>query len=171
MSVFVLDTDILSLYQEGHATVCGHVVANATSTLAITVLSVEEQLSGWYTYLRKAAKPDQIAMAYQSLTDTAISLRRFEILTFDRSAILRYESLRKLKLNVRKMDLRIAAVVLEKGATLVTRNTRDFKQVPGLPFVDWSQQDQISSSARPGHSMHSLTRARNSTASRPSIRR
>jgi tRNA(fMet)-specific endonuclease VapC len=47
--------------------------------------------------------------------------------------------LRQLKLNVRKMDLRIAAVVLEQNATLVTRNARDFKQVPGLTFVDWSQ--------------------------------
>ncbi len=45
----------------------------------------------------------------------------------------------KLKLNVRKMDLRIAAVVLEIDATLVTCNVRDFKQVPALRWVDWSK--------------------------------
>jgi tRNA(fMet)-specific endonuclease VapC len=44
-----------------------------------------------------------------------------------------------MKFNVRKMDLRIAAVVQEAKATLVTRNSRDFAQVPGLVFVDWSQ--------------------------------
>ncbi len=139
MSVFVLDTDTLSLYQEAHATVCRHVANTSMSDLAITVLSVEEQLSGWYTYLRKVTQPDKVAAAYQGLTDTVIAIRAFAIFTFDEHAILRYESLRKLKLNVRKMDLRIAAVVLEKNATLVTRNARDFKQVPGLTFVDWSQ--------------------------------
>ncbi len=41
-------------------------------------------------------------------------------------------------LNVRKMDLRIAAIVLEKGATLVSRNLRDFRRVPGLRVEDWS---------------------------------
>jgi tRNA(fMet)-specific endonuclease VapC len=44
----------------------------------------------------------------------------------------RYEQLRKLKVNIGRTDLRIAATVLEYGATLVTRNSRDFKRVPGL---------------------------------------
>jgi tRNA(fMet)-specific endonuclease VapC len=138
MSVFVLDTDILSLYQEGHATVREHIAATPPTDLAITILSVEEQLSGWYTYLRRATQIENVAAAYQGLTDTTISFRAFAIFTFDRASILRYGSIRKLKLNVRKMDVRIAAVVLEKNAVLVTRNARDFKHVPGLSIADWS---------------------------------
>lgn len=139
MSLFILDTDILTLFQEDHANVCQHVDAMPSQNLAITVLSVEEQLSGWYTFIRKAKKIDKLALGYQGLADNVLSLRAFKIFNFDEASILRYQALRKLNLNVRKMDLRIAAVVLEYHAILVTRNTRDFKQVPGLVFVDWSQ--------------------------------
>jgi tRNA(fMet)-specific endonuclease VapC len=48
MSLHVLDTDALSLLQEGHAAVRARVAACPAEDLAITVISVEEQLSGWY---------------------------------------------------------------------------------------------------------------------------
>jgi tRNA(fMet)-specific endonuclease VapC len=43
-----------------------------------------------------------------------------------------------MNLNVRKMDLRIAAIVLEAGGTLVSRNLRDFRRVPNLVVEDWA---------------------------------
>ena len=45
MSLHVLDTDTLSLLQEGHATAVARVAACPPEDLAITVISVEEQLS------------------------------------------------------------------------------------------------------------------------------
>ena len=139
MSLFILDTDILSLFQRGHAVIGRHVAATSAPDLAITVITVDEQLTGWYSFIRKAKSIDKLALGYQRLADNIPFLAAFQILSFEKAAIQRYESLRKLKVNIRKMDLRIAAVVLEKGATLVTRNARDFNQVPGLVFVDWSK--------------------------------
>jgi tRNA(fMet)-specific endonuclease VapC len=70
MSLYVLDTDILSLYQFGHPSVLQHVQAVAPTDLAITIISVEEQLLGWTAALRQARQPDEIARVYERLTAT-----------------------------------------------------------------------------------------------------
>lgn len=54
MTPYVLDTDTLTLFQENHPAVIRHVANHPPADVAITVLSVEEQLSGWYTRLRRA---------------------------------------------------------------------------------------------------------------------
>ena len=139
MTAYILDTDMLTLLEEGHPSVALRFPQEAPGNVAITVLSVEEQLSGWYTQIRKAKRPNRLAWAYRQLRDTARFLSRLEILTYDEAAIAKYESLREQKIKIGRMDLRIAATVLEARATLVTRNSRDFKQVPGLALEDWSQ--------------------------------
>jgi tRNA(fMet)-specific endonuclease VapC len=138
VSLHVLDTDILSHYQRGHPVVCQHVTAHPATDLAITVISVEEQLGGWYALLRNTSRPDHLAIAYQSLADSIPFLAQFTILPFPETAQLRFDQLAALKLNVRKMDLRIAAIALEHSAVVVTRNLRDFQRVPGLVVQDWS---------------------------------
>jgi tRNA(fMet)-specific endonuclease VapC len=39
------------------------------------------------------------------------------------------------------MDLSIAAITLEYDGIVVTRNRRDFEQVPDLEIQDWSQPE------------------------------
>ncbi len=43
MTLFVLDTDILVLFQEGHDGVCGRVLSHAVEELATTAITVEGQ--------------------------------------------------------------------------------------------------------------------------------
>ena len=66
-------------------------------------------------------------------------LSRVQIVDFDEAAIQRYLELKKQKIKVRTNDLRIAATALVQDATIVTRNVRDFQQVPGLKVEDWSK--------------------------------
>jgi tRNA(fMet)-specific endonuclease VapC len=139
MSLYVLDTDTLQLFQDGHPEVVSRVRAVAPSDRAISVITVEEQLSGWYAQLRQAKRPERLAWAYRRLAALVRFLSQVQIVDFDEAAIQRCEQLKRLKLKVRKMDLRIAATVLERGAILVTRNVRDFQQVPALHIEDWSK--------------------------------
>jgi tRNA(fMet)-specific endonuclease VapC len=139
MSLHILDTDILTLYQEGDPMVCSHALGQLPQHIATTVLSIEEQLSGWYAQIRQAKKRDDLIWAYSRLAKSMRFLARLVIVDFDAMAMQRYEQLRQRKLKIGKTDLRIAATVIENGATLVTRNLHDFQQVPGLTIEDWSK--------------------------------
>ena len=138
MSLHILDTDTLSHYQRGHPKVCHRASARQPNDLAITVITVEEQLSGWYTLLRKAKRRDELARVYQRLTDNVQFLAGLQIHSYTEPAIERYDQLKALTLKIGKMDLRIAAIAQERGATLVTRNLRDFQRIPNLALEDWT---------------------------------
>lgn len=138
MSLYILDTDTLQLFQDEHPVVTARVLAVALDERAISVISVEEQLSGWYAQLRQVKQPERLAWAYRRLAATVRFLSRVQIIDFDEAAIQRYEQLKKRKIKVGTNDLRIAATVMERSAILVTRNRRDFGKVPGLQIEDWS---------------------------------
>ena len=139
MSLYILDTDILQLFQDEYPLVTARVEAVAPDDLAVSVVSVEEQLSGWYAQLRQAKQPERLAWAYRRLAATVRFLSRIQIVDFDEAAIQRYGQLKKRKIKVGTNDLRIAATVLERDAILVTRNVRDFGKIPDLRTEDWSK--------------------------------
>src|SRR5262249_23656395 len=139
MSMFILDTDILSLFQTGHGVVRANIATKTSQDMAVTIITVEEQLSGWYSFLRKTKPPDKVALGYDRMTEMIASVAKFRILSYNVPAMNRFDELIKLKLNIGRNDLRIAAIALEHDATVVTRNARDFQQVPSLTIVDWSR--------------------------------
>ncbi|MBW4678093.1 MAG: type II toxin-antitoxin system VapC family toxin [Desmonostoc geniculatum HA4340-LM1] len=49
-----------------------------------------------------------------------------------------YTHLINQKIKVGRQDLRIAAIVLSVDGILVTRNNRDFSQVPNLVLENWT---------------------------------
>ncbi len=139
MTRFVLDTDVLSLLQRGHATVAAHLGRHAPDEVATTIITVEEQLSGWYTLLRQAKTAEELVPVYERMTQTVRFLRKLPILTFSQSAAAAYEQLRRQKPRRGRMDLRIAAIALAERATLVTRNLEHFSDIEGLKVVDWTR--------------------------------
>jgi tRNA(fMet)-specific endonuclease VapC len=63
------------------------------------------------------------------------------VLPFDETAQSRFRSLRKQCRRLGTLDLRIASIALTTDATLVSRNLRDFRQVPGLRVEDWTKPE------------------------------
>ena len=139
MNRYVVDTDILTLFQSGHAAVLDHVQACPAGQLAISIISVEEELRGWFTKLRRAKKCDQLARVYQCLIDAVRFFSNLQVVSFTEPAIARYDNLRKAHRNISKNDLRIAAIVLEHSDTLATANVKDYQAIAGLKIEDWSK--------------------------------
>lgn len=135
--LYVLDTDCFTLFQFGHEWVVTH--AAAVDRLAITIVTVDESLTGWYSRVRQSKTSEQLATAYRGLHKTVEALRHMEILPYSQLAIEQQLQLRRQFPRLGKMDLAIAAIALEFNATLVTRNRTDFEQIPGLKIEDWSQ--------------------------------
>jgi tRNA(fMet)-specific endonuclease VapC len=129
---------MLTLFRMGHRAVVGQVAAHPPLELAATVISVEEQLTGWYSQIRSNKPPADLARAYGRLAEAVRFYCGMQILDYTEAAILRYNALRVANLNVGGMDLRIAAIALENGAVVITRNVRDFERVPGLTIENWA---------------------------------
>jgi tRNA(fMet)-specific endonuclease VapC len=137
--LYLLDTDTTSHLQRGRPVVVARAAAVPASSVAVSVITVEEQLSGWYTALRSTRDPVRLHAVYARMAAAVRFLGSFTILDYSLAAMAGYDRLLKAKLRVRKNDLRIAAVALEHGATVVTANTVDFARVPGIAVEDWTR--------------------------------
>lgn len=136
--IFLLDTDHVSLDQRGHPRVRSQVHAFGAEQVVISIITVEEQMRGWLAAIRASTTPESRALAYQRLRMSVEYSASFTVLDYTVQADVLVRDLRKQGLRIGTQDLRIAAIALLYGATLVTRNNADFQQVPGLVMMDWS---------------------------------
>ncbi len=142
MSLWILDTDHVSLVLAGHPQVSRR-VAELGADVEITVVSVQELFNGWVVRINQAKEIEDFVRLYGKLSQTIALCGRIPIAAFDQVAGDHYQqmmintpSLSKRRL---QKDMRIAAIALSTRAILVTRNYRDFSLVPGLPLEDWTQ--------------------------------
>jgi tRNA(fMet)-specific endonuclease VapC len=140
---FVLDTDHTSALEWGSGG-AGQRLMVRLNTLplgeaATTIITFEEQTRGWLSVLARARSLDEQVEAYRRLKRLLGNYLKIEVLDFDAPAAAEFERLRGLRLRVGTMDLKIAAIALAHGATVLTRNVKDFGLVPGLRVEDWTQ--------------------------------
>jgi len=91
MALYVLDTDTFTLFREGHYEVNRRVQAHPPAKLATSVITVEEQLTGWYSLVRRARTPEQLEMAYRELAESVQLCSQVQILLYTQAAISRFE--------------------------------------------------------------------------------
>src|SRR5215475_10099360 len=111
--------------------------------LFTTSVTVEEQLRGRLAYIGKYRQvPAKAAQGHVALIQTVYYFSKWNILAFHEEADTMFRQLRAQRIRIGNQDLRIAAIALLYGSTVVTGNVRDFSQVPDLNVVDWTAVSQ-----------------------------
>ncbi len=136
--VYVLDTDHLSLFHRGFPGIRDRLDLLSPDQIAITIITAEEQLRGRLAQISKASTSEDRIKKYLWLQETLVSLNNLPILQSSIAAEQKVEEFRRLKIRVGTQDLRIAAITLAHNGILVTRNLKDFSQIPGLTVENWA---------------------------------
>ncbi|WP_341526740.1 type II toxin-antitoxin system VapC family toxin [Nostoc sp. UHCC 0302] len=141
MSLWILDTDTLTLFQNQHSLIKQRINEVNSENIAVTVITVEEQMRGWLDAIRQSSEAQRLRWGYLGLQQAVEFFNIIRILDFDETAINCYTKLKKQKIRIGTQDLRIASIAISNNGILVTRNQRDFSRIPGLQFEDWTVEN------------------------------
>lgn len=138
-TLWVLDTDHLSLHHRGHPQVQQRLYALPLARRVTTIITVEEQLRGRFARIAQAKNVAEWIIGYRQFQQTLEDLLPLQMLPFDDSAAGIFLRLKATVKQVGTQGLKIASIALSVGGILVTRNSVDFARVPGLVIEDWTQ--------------------------------
>ena len=129
----LLDTNICSAHLKRPAGLT-HRFVQHSGRLFISSIVLGE-LYAW-AYRRSSPQPLLGRIETELMTDVMV-------LDFDRACAVEFGQLRgellRKGLTVSRLDLLIAATARVYDLTLVTHNTQDFRNIPGLRLEDWLQ--------------------------------
>jgi len=129
--MYVLDTNTLIYFFRGQGKVAERLLATPPAEVAIPAVSIYELEVG----IAKSAHPAKRRRELDEL------LEAVTVLPFDRAAAVAAAGVRstleKAGRPIGPLDTLIAGTALAHRATLVTRNTREFKRVSKLALIDW----------------------------------
>lgn len=137
--MYILDSDHVSLHQRQNPAVVQRLATIPSEQVFVSIVTIEEQLRGWLNLIRRAQTSERLTTAYTSLRRAVGYFAQVNVMDYSEAAATHFAALRAQRIRIGTQDLRIAAIALAANATLVSRNHRDFQQVPDLLLEDWSQ--------------------------------
>jgi tRNA(fMet)-specific endonuclease VapC len=111
---------------------------HSPSDFAFPVISFHEQVIGAHAFINRCKKTTDAIRGYTLLLQILQGFSAAPVLPFDAEAVAVYDRIRAQGIQIGTMDLRIAAIAISRRLLLLTRNTRDFSNVPGLITEDWT---------------------------------
>ncbi len=139
---YLLDTDHLSILQrqtgKDYSNLSTRMANYPLSYFAVSIVTFHEQMLGCHAYINRARNPNDIIKGYEMMARLVSNFKILPLVSFDAGAAKTFEQLNSRRIQLAKMDARIAAIALCRGLILLTRNHRYFGKVPGLAIADWT---------------------------------
>ncbi len=141
--MIILDTDCLSLFDREKylesSILRKKLNEFSPHDIFTTIITFEEQMRGWQSFIAESKTIDQQIYSYQKLHRFFESYRNTQVLDFDEKSAEIFQQLKSQKIRVGTMDLKIAAIAVSNNAILVSRNLSDYEQIPNLTVHDWTK--------------------------------
>ena len=139
---YLLDTDHLSILQRqvgiDFSNLSTRMAQYPLSDFAVSTVTFHEQMLGCHAYINRARNPDDVVKGYTMMARLLSDFKVLPLVSFDAGATTRLDRLQSQRIQLAKMDARIAAIAMFRGLILLTRNQRDFGKVTGLSIQDWT---------------------------------
>lgn len=135
----VLDTDTLSFFLRNHPNVTAR-HRQCNEEVVIPIIARIETLQGRFASLLKAANGDELQVGQTRIDQAERDLAPFRVLPVTSAVSIEFDRLRANR-SLRKIgraDLLIACITLAHKASLITRNLKHFRLVPGLKLENWT---------------------------------
>lgn len=127
---FLLDTNICSAHMRRPAQLA-HRFMQYVGQLAVPTIVLGELFAGAYQH----SNPTRLLQLIDDL------LQEVQVLDFDSACAEKFGIIRgtmhQQGFSFQNLDLMIGSVALVHDLTLVTNNTKDFRNIPGLRLEDW----------------------------------
>ncbi|MGB7085899.1 MAG: type II toxin-antitoxin system VapC family toxin [Phormidesmis sp.] len=139
---YLLDTDHLSILQrqlgEDYRCLSIRMAQYPLSDFTVSAVTFHEQMLGSHTYINRARNLTDVVRGYEMMGRLISDFKALPLVSFDRNAAAMFDQLQPQRMQLAKMDARIAAIALSRKLILLTRNRRDFDKVTGLVTEDWT---------------------------------
>jgi tRNA(fMet)-specific endonuclease VapC len=141
--MIILDTDCVSLLTQENLLQSSKLQQRLDNfvpdEIFTTIITFEEQMRGWLSFVAKAKTAEQQIYAYQKLHRFLENYRTANVLDYDENAASVFKELKANKIRIGTMDLKIASIAISRKAILISRNLKDFEEVPNLVVQDWTK--------------------------------
>ncbi|MFM8005736.1 MAG: type II toxin-antitoxin system VapC family toxin [Dolichospermum sp.] len=139
---YLLDTDHLSILQrqkgKDFSSLSARMNCYPLSDFAVSTVTFHEQMLGCHAYINPARNINDVVKGYEIMTKLLNDFKIIPLLSFDTKSAEIFNQLYAQRIQLAKMDARIAAIAISNDLVLLTRNHQDFGKVPGLLLEDWT---------------------------------
>jgi tRNA(fMet)-specific endonuclease VapC len=139
---YLLDTDHLSILQrksgKDYQNLSRRMADYLLSDFTVSTITFHEQILGCHSFINRARNLNDVVKGYEMMTRLINDFKILPLLPFDTNAAIIFNQIQSQRIQLAKMDTRIAAIALSHKLILLTRNYQHFSKIPGLLIEDWT---------------------------------